>query len=317
MGDAIRTLSAANFVREFSPWHEPAYEIAPGELVRVETRCAASGVIRETAKADSNAELRAKVGWTSGMPMTGPIAVTGAEPGDALAVHVVEIAFDDWGWSDVAIDYGPAGELVSEAEARIFRIVDGDIEFGFGVRLPLNPMIGAIGTAPRNRAFDSGVPEAHGGNLDCTLIKPGATLYLPVNVPGALLALGDLHAAMGDGEVGTAGLEVNGAVTLRVGLVNQTTMPLPLVDTGELVATIYSAPDLDEAAQQAVVAMVQWLVAETALEVNDASMLLNLAGDLRICQIVDPLMTCRLEVPKSILTTLGISLPAIGLDSPA
>jgi amidase len=316
-GNAIRVLSATRFVREFSPFHEPAYQIAPGELVRVETRCAASGMIRETAKADSNAELRAKIGWTSGMPMTGPIAVAGAEPGDALAVHVAAIAFDDWGWSDVAIGYGPAGELVTEAEARVFRIVDGAIDFGFGVRLPLTPMIGAIGTAPLDRALDSGTPEAHGGNLDCTLIRPGATLYLPVHVPGALLSLGDLHAAMGDGEVGTAGLEVNGSVTLRVGLVKQTTAPLPLVDTGELVATISSAPDLDEAAQQAVKAMVQWLVADTALKVNDAAMLVSLAGDLRICQIVDPLMTCRLEIPKPILTTLGITLPAIGLDSPA
>ncbi|MGH2615070.1 MAG: acetamidase/formamidase family protein [Thermomicrobiales bacterium] len=315
--DAIRTLSAARFVREFSPWHEPAYQIAPGELVRVETLCAASGMIRQSAKADSNAELRAKVGWTAGMPMTGPIAVAGAEPGDALAVSIAAIEFDDWGWSDVAIGYGPAGELVTEAEARVFRIVDEAIDFGFGVRLPLMPMIGAIGTAPRDHALDSGIPEAHGGNLDCTLIRPGSTLYLPVNIPGALLALGDLHAAMGDGEVGTAGLEVNGSVTLRVGLVKQTTAPLPLVDTGELVATVCSAPDLDEAARKAVMAMVQWLVAETALEVNDAAMLVSLAGDLRICQIVDPLMTCRLEVPKSILTTIGISLSAIGLNPPA
>ena len=118
-------------------------------------------------------------------------------------------------------------------------------------------MIGAIGTAPADRAIDSGVPEAHGGNLDCTLIRPGSTLFLPVNVSGALLVLGDLHAAMGDGEVGSAGLEVNGAVTLRVGLVKQPTMPLPLVDTGEVVATISSAPDLDEAARQAVTAMVR------------------------------------------------------------
>jgi amidase len=314
---ATRTLSATRYVREFSPFHEPAYQIAPGELVRVETRCAASGMIRETTKADSNAELRAKVGWTSGMPMTGPIAVVGAEPGDALAVHVAAITFDEWGWSDVAIGYGPVGALVVEAEARVFRIVNNAIDFGFGVRLPLTPMIGAIGTAPRDRVLDSGIPEAHGGNLDCTMIRPGATLYLPVHVPGALLSLGDLHAAMGDGEVGTAGLEVNGSVMLRVGLVKQTTAPLPLVDTGELVATVNSAPDLDEAAQQAVMAMVRWLVAETALEVNDAAMLVSLAGDLRICQIVDPLMTCRLEISKSILTTLGITLAAIGLDAPA
>jgi amidase len=312
--DAVRTLSAAKHVREFSPFHEPAYLVAPGELVRVETLCAASGKIRRSARAGSNAELRSKVGWTNGMPMTGPIAVSGAEPGDALAVHVAAITFDDSGWTDVAIGAGPAGDLIAEAEVRVLPIRDGAIDFGFGLRLPLTPMIGAIGTAPRDRPIDSGVPEAHGGNLDCTLIRPGSTLYLPVNVPGALLALGDLHAAMGDGEVGTAGLEVNGCVTLRLGLVKQATLPLPLVDTGDVVATISSAPTLDEAAKQAVRSMVQWLAASTALGANDAAMLLGLAGQLRICQIVDPLVTCRLEVPRPVLTDLGIRLSALGLD---
>ena len=99
-------------------------------------------------------------------------------------------------------------------------------------------MIGAIGTAPRDRAIDSGMPEAHGGNLDCTLIRPGATLYLPVNVPGALLSLGDLHAAMGDGEVGIGRARGQwlGHPAHRAG--QAATLPLPLVDTGEVVATI-------------------------------------------------------------------------------
>ncbi len=240
--DDIRTLSAAMHVREFSPFHEPAYQIEPGELVRVETLCAASGMIRQTATADSNTELRAKVGWVPGMPMTGPIAIAGAEPGDALAVFIEAIDFEDSGWTDVPIGQGPTAGLVTEAEVRVLPIRDQAIDFGFGLHLPLTPMIGAIGTAPRERAIDSGVPEAHGGNLDCTLIRPGSTLFLPVNVPGALLALGDLHAAMGDGEVGSAGLEVNGWVTLRVGLIKQTPLPLPLVDTGEVVATISPPP---------------------------------------------------------------------------
>jgi len=251
------------------------------------------------------------------MQMKGPIAIAGAEPGDALAVFVEAIDFEDSGWTDVPIGQGPTTGLVTEAEVRVLPIRDQAIDFGFGLLLPLTPMIGAIGTAPRERAIDSGVPEAHGGNLDCTLIRPGATLFLPVNVPGALLSLGDLHAAMGDGEVGSAGLEVNGSVTLRTGLIKQATMPLPLVDVGEVVATISSAPDLDEAARQAVSAMVQWLSTATTLGVNDAAMLVSLAGNLRICQVVDPLMTCRLEVQKSILTSLGISLVAIGLDFPA
>jgi amidase len=312
-----RVLSAEPHVKEFSPFHEPAYWIEPGEVVQVETLCAASGKIRQSARASSNAALRDDVGWVMGMPMTGPIGVVGADPGDALAVHIEAIDFEDSGWTDVAIGNGPAGALIDQAEVRVLPIRGGAIDFGFGIRLPLTPMIGAIGTAPADRAIDSGVPEAHGGNLDCTLIRPGATLYLPVNVPGALLALGDLHAAMGDGEVGTAGFEVNGRVTLWVEVVKATSLPLPLVDTGEIVATISSAPDLDEAAQAAVRSMVRWLAAQTALHVNEAAMLLSLAGDLRICQIVDPLMTCRMEIPKSLLTALGIDLASSTTGSPS
>jgi amidase len=311
----LRTLAADKHVREFSPFHEPAYRIEPGELVRVETLCAASGKIRETAKADSNDGLKRKVGWVPGMPMTGPIAITGAEPGDALAVYIAAIDFEDSGWTDVPIGVGPTAGLITEAEVRVLPIRDGGIDFGFGLHLPLTPMIGAIGTAPKDQAIDSGVPEAHGGNLDCTLIRPGATLFLPVNVPDALLALGDLHAAMGDGESGSAGLEVNGSVVLRTGLIKQAMLPLPLVDTGEVVATITSAPDLDEAAQMAVSSMVGWLASSTALGVNDAAMLVSLAGDLRICQVVDPLMTCRCEISKSILNQLGVSLAAMGLET--
>src|SRR4051812_5896002 len=146
--DVIRTLSAARHVREFSPFHEPAYQIEPGELVCVETLCAGSGKIRQSATAGSNAELRQKVGWAAGMPMTGPIAIAGAEPGDALAVFVEAIDFEDSGWTDVPIGQGPTAGLVTEAEVRVLPIRDRAIDFGFGVRLPLTPMIGAIGTAP-------------------------------------------------------------------------------------------------------------------------------------------------------------------------
>lgn len=306
--EVARTLTAEKHVKEFSPFHEPAYSAQPGEVIRVETLCASSGIIRESAKAETNEQLHAKTGWILGMPMTGPIYVEGAEPGDALAVYIDEIEVEDTGWTVAQPGRGAAGELITEAEVRVLPIRDGKVLFGFGVDLPLAPMIGAIGTAPKDRALRSGIPEAHGGNMDCTLIKPKSTLYLPVNVPGALLGLGDLHAAMGDGEVGMAGLEVNGSVTLRLELLKQATIPLPLVDTGATVSVIVSALDLDEAARRAVQEMVRWVVAATDLGVNDANMLVSLAGDVRICQIVDPLMTCRMDMPKHVLTQIGIRL---------
>lgn len=309
MGPTVeRTLSAEKHVKEFSPFNEPAYRIAPGELVRVETLCASSGSVRKSATAQTNEELYEKTGWQLGMPMTGPIFVEGAEPGDALAIFIDEIDLDDYGWTVAQPGRGACGELITEAEVRVMRIDDGAIDFGFGLRLPVTPMIGAIGTAPIDQAIGSGIPEAHGGNLDCTLIKPGSILYLPVNVSGALLGLGDLHAAQGDGEVGMAGLEANGSVVLRVEVVKEATMPLPLVDTGQIVSVLVSHSDLDVAARRSVEEMAKWIAASTDLNINDANMLVSLAGDVRIAQIVDPLMTARMDMPKWILTSLGIQL---------
>ena len=305
----VQTLTSDKHAKEFSPFLEPAYQVKPGEWIRIETLCASSGVIKETVRAATNDELHAKTGWVHGMPMTGPIYVKGAEPGDALAIYIDEITMDDYGWTVAQPGRGAAGELIEEAEVRVLPICDGAVEFGFGVNLPLRPMIGAIGTAPLDQAIGSGIPEAHGGNLDCTLIRPKATLYLPVNVAGALLGMGDLHAVMGDGEVGMAGLEVNSGVVAKLGLIKQTTMPLPVIDTGETISVIVSAPDLDEAARRSVQDMVKWIASETELGINDANMLVSLVGDVRICQIVDPLMTCRLDMPKSVLATIGIELP--------
>lgn len=302
------TLGASQHVKEFSPFNEPAYQIAPGELVRIETLCASSGTVRQSATAPTNEELYNKTGWKLGMPMTGPVYVEGAEPGDVLAVYIDAIEFDDYGWTVAQPGRGACGELITEAEVRVMRIEDGTIDFGFGVRLPLTPMIGAIGTAPKDQAISSGIPEAHGGNLDCTLIKPKSTLYLPVNVPGALLGLGDLHAAQGDGEVGMAGLEANGSVVLKVVVVKKSTMPLPLVDTGEVISVLVSHSDLDVAARRSVQEMAKWIAASTDLNINDANMLVSLVGDVRIAQIVDPLMTARMDMPKNILTSLGIQL---------
>lgn len=305
----ITVLSSERHVKEFSPFLEPAYRVQPGEWIQVETLCASSGTVKQTVRAASNEELYAQTGWVLGMPMTGPIYVEGAEPGDALAIYIDEIITDDFGWTVAQPGRGASGDLIDVAEVRVLPITNGAVDFGFNVRLPLTPMIGAIGTAPKDQAYGSGIPEAHGGNLDCTLIRPKSTLYLPVNVPGALLGLGDLHAVMGDGEVGMAGLEVGGSVIVKFGLIKQATMPLPAVDIGTTISVIVSAPDLDEAARRSVQEMVRWIAAETELGINDANMLISLVGDVRICQIVDPLMTCRLDMPSDVLKSIGITLP--------
>jgi amidase len=242
-------------------------------------------------------------------PATGPLAVAGALPGDTLKVEILDIRIAETGVMALRPGAGVMGEVLPGARSRIFPIRENLIRFNERLSLPVSPMVGVIGVAPEGPGIRSTVPDAHGGNLDCKRIAAGATLYLPVLVPGALLYVGDLHAAMGDGEIAICGLEVAGEVTLRVTVVRGRRFPLPLVRDAERIMTLHSAPTLDEAARQATIRMHTFLTEELGLDTFEATMLLSLQGNLRICQVVDPLMTARMELPSSLLAVHGYEMP--------
>jgi amidase len=245
------------------------------------------------------------------MPVTGPIDVAGAEPGDTLLVEVREITLTSHAWTMALKDRGVLGSRIETGESRVLPIDGQTLAFGRSVRLPLRPMIGSIGTAPGGEAIRAGKPGPHGGNMDCRLIEAGAAVLLPVLVPGAHLALGDLHAAMGDGEVGCAGAEVAGVVVLRLRLLRSLDLPLPFVLTDDKAVTIFSADTLDQSAAGAVERMAVVLTRHAGLSLPDAAMLLSLAGDLRVCQVVNALKTCRMELGRTVLDQLGLDLPAL------
>ena len=249
-----------------------------------------------------------ELAYTPGMPVTGPIDVVGAEPGDTLLIEVCEIKVASTAWTMALKGRGVLGNRIDTGESRVLPIEGNTIAFGSSVRLPIRPMIGSIGTAPGGEAIRAGKPGPHGGNMDCGLIEAGASVLLPVLVPGAHLALGDLHALMGDGEVGCAGAEVAGTVVLRARLCRFLDMPLPFVMTADKAVTVYSADTLDEAASGAVERMVGFLTTPAGLSLPDAVMLLSLAGDLRVCQAVNALKTCRMELGRTVLGQLGLDL---------
>ncbi|HWQ43998.1 MAG TPA: acetamidase/formamidase family protein [Desulfosporosinus sp.] len=242
--------------------------------------------------------------WARINPATGPVFIEGADPGDMLEVKIEKIKLRDHGVMVTGPDMGVLGDELTENSIRIIPIRQGKVFFTENVELPLNSMIGVIGTAPLNEDISCGTPGNHGGNMDCKIIGEGATLYLPVNVPGGLLALGDLHAAMGDGEVSVCGVEVSGEVTLSVMVIKGKQWLLPFVKTSKAIYMIASEKSLDEAAIRATKNMVHFLVSECALSQYDAITLLSIAGNLQICQIVDPLKTVRMELPLSVLDQL-------------
>lgn len=270
-----------------------------GDIVRFETLdCFGCQIRRED-------QLLGGLDWNNINPATGPLFVEGAKVGDVLKVEILEIELDDHGVMVDSPGEGVTGCTVTEETTKILPVRDGIVHFNEKLSFPVCPMIGVIGTAPAGEDIDTGTPGAHGGNMDCTRIGVGATLYLPVHVDGALLAMGDLHARMGDGEVEVCGVEIAGAVTVRVTVLPNCGLPTPFLINSEIAAAIHSAETVDEACIGATMAMHSFLMKELGMNEHEAGMLLSVTGDLRICQIVDPEKTCRMEIPLSVADAYG------------
>ena len=298
-------LKAESRFYAFSAENPPALTVQPGEEVTLEAQDCFSNQIR------SEDDVFSAVDWDKVNPATGPVFVEGADPGDTLVAHVLEIRSATQGVMTAAPGLGALGHMITEAQTRIVPITEERVLFSEQVQIPLDPMIGVIGTAPREGAIPNGTPGPHGGNMDCTLIAEGSTVYLPVEVPGALFGLGDLHAVMGDGEIFVCGVEMAGWVTVRLELLKSRLLPLPLVENQDLVATIHSHEDLDLAAQGAIEGMARLLTESVGLHLNEAGMLMSAVGQLRICQVVDPLKTCRMEFPKWALERHGFCVERV------
>lgn len=299
----IRTLAAGpdTVIYAFSAENPAAMTIAPGDTVVFETLDCFGGQIRTE---DDKFET---VGWDRINPATGPVYVEGAEPKDTLAVEIKDIEVSDAGIMIAAPGMGAAGDRVRKSSTMIIPIKNGLAHFRHNVILETRPMIGVIGTAPAQGSIPTGTPGKHGGNMDTKVIGKGSTVYLPVAVPGALLAMGDLHALMGDGEVMMCGVEVPGRVTVAVRLVKRRALPCPLVETDGAYYAVWSEKTLDEAAEQAVRCALDILVSETGYSPEECLALLSVKGNLQISQIVDPLKTVRMEIPKTVLRISGLS----------
>ncbi|TEU19258.1 MAG: acetamidase [Anaerolineales bacterium] len=286
----------------FSADLEPALEIEPGEKVQMETHDCFCGQMQ------TEADTVETLDWERVNPATGPVYIRGAQPGDTLAVDIEDVQVADQGAMVTVPGEGALGDIITETETRIFRMEKGQAIFNDKVRLPMKPMIGVIGVAPKGEPVPNGTPDAHGGNMDCTLIGAGCTVYLPVNAEGALLGMGDMHSVMGDGEIVVCGLEVPGEVTFSTRVLKEAKLPTPFLETAEMVATVHSAPTIDEATDGAIHRMARFLTGMVGMGVNEAGMIMSIAGELKFCQVVDPMKTVRFEFPKSVLSTYGLSL---------
>lgn len=297
-------ITADHVVYKMSGKNAPAARAESGSTVVFETLdCFENQITKES-------QLLSGIDWDHINPATGPLYVEGAEPGDLLKVEILDLRLAPQGTMTAMPGEGTVGGQLTQEKTRIIPVDSGKAKFSDKVELDLSPMIGVIGTAPAGgEEIPTGTPGTHGGNMDNRRIGKGAVLYFPVNVPGALLAMGDLHALMSDGEVLICGLEIPGEVEVRVEVVKGKALPVPVVCVDGVVMTVASAPTLDQAAEDATCRMMDMITQNSALDPQDTGMLLSLKGELRICQIVDPMKTARMEFPLDILGTYGFRLP--------
>lgn len=290
----MKKLTKDKVIFEMSKENEPVLSVDSGAKVIFETMDCFSGEVCSAEDTVSNIDF-AKVN-----PATGPLFVKGAEVGDTLKVTINHIKVAEQGVILTAPGLGLLADGIEQEETVIVEVTD-DVAKYKGLELPLRKMIGVIGTAPAGEPVNTGTPHDHGGNLDTIAITEGATIYLPVNVDGALLAMGDMHAAMGDGEIMGAGLEVAGEIEVEVEVLKDAELPLPFVETEELYITLGSRETMEEASQLALNNMVQFLQTKTDLTFNQAGMFLSMAGDLKVSQAVNPNKTMRVEVQKKVI----------------
>src|SRR5919201_743773 len=274
----------------------PVLTVESGDTVVYRTR----DVSDDQIGPDSTADAVAGLDWDRVYPLAGPVAVAGAQPGDTLAIEILDLHTQGWGWTAILPGFGLLSEDFTEPYLKIFDLTAGDVTYlREGVAIPIEPFMGTMGVCPAGAiAVPIMPPGVFGGNMDTRQLTAGTTLYLPVQVEGGLFSCGDAHAAQGDGEVCVTGIESPMYGALRFTLLKDRPIPAPQYRTaGPLVpasglggwyGTTGVGPDLYAGAQDAVRAMIEYLGREHGLTPEDAYVLSSLVVALRISEIVDP-----------------------------
>jgi acetamidase/formamidase len=272
--------------------NEPVLVVEPGDTIVVWTRDVSDNQIGP----DSDTSVIAGLDWDRIYPLCGPIAVRGAEPGDMLAVEVLDIRTQGWGWTAILPGLGLLPDDFPDAYLRIFDLSSGDFaHMRDDIAIPIEPFFGTMGVCPAGASAQPVMPPgSFGGNMDTRQLVRGSTLFLPVQVNEALFSCGDAHAAQGDGEVCVTGLEAPMYGALRFSLEKgrslrgpQYRTPSSRLDSGPTYATTGVGGDLYVAAQDAIRGMIDHLAHTYDLAREDAYVLCSLAVDLRISEIVD------------------------------
>lgn len=302
MEDIMIKIDSEKVFHKFSKDLQPIANIDLPNTIVIETRdCFSSDIKSEDDTLDA-------VDVNTVNPVTGPIYFNQAEVGDVLEIKIKNISVKSPGFTMCVPNEGLLGHIIKKPVTKFYEFDDDYVYINENVKVKLEPMVGIMGVAPKEGEVATLSPGDHGGNMDTTLLKEGATLYLPVNVKGALFGVGDLHAAMGDGESWYMGLEVAGAVELDIKIRKDLKIDIPFVMVDGKFASLASEVGSDDALKKAMLKLLSFMVDHGNVDFETAGFLSSLAGNLEISQVVDPLKTVRMSIPTYVLDQIGVEL---------
>jgi acetamidase/formamidase len=293
------------FYNTYSFAHPPALRIKPGDRVATKTI--------DAAGVDWNGKSVA----SGPNPQTGPFFIDGAEPGDVLIVIIDKIetnrtmAYSGSLLAPYALDPTAIAARVDRETKRLTWTIDKsksvarldqtDVQPG-GIELPLRPMLGCVGVAPRGKeAISTATPGAFGGNMDYAHLNAGIKIMLPVSEPGALLFIGDGHARQGEAEVAGTGLETSMDVEFTVNLIKNKAIAWPRMESATHLIVLGSARPLLEAFQHATSELQRWLMTDYGFTERGAQTFMGQAAEYEVANVVDPAFTVVAKVAKNLL----------------
>lgn len=298
-----RTSGKIHYISYHDPVHyvwnkdiPPRLHIRSGDIIIAETRDASDGMQhRHSTLADINKR-------PAGHPLAGPIYIEEAGPGDVLEVKILNMEIGKWAYTLVRPKGGANPDIAKKPELILWDLMGEYGQFKPGIVIPLQPFLGVMGVAWNEAGeFTTGPPREYGGNLDNKYLTAGSTLYLPVQVAGALFSFGDGHGAQGDGEVGGSAIEAPATATLQIAVRKDKKINGPEYETQEFYGVTGLGTTLDSAFAQCIKHAVDYLVRKHGLTPEEAYMLCSVVVDFKILEAVDkPNYLVGGHIPKRI-----------------
>ncbi len=290
-------LSRDQVIWSFGPDLQPVLEVEPGDVVTFETNDCFTGQIR------SEDDLVTEIDLSRINGATGPVAVKGAEPGDSLVAEILDVRPIEWGVATLIPGFGQLIEHVQSPLTRMFEVRDGMVKMNDRVSFPALPMVGVVGVATDGEELSNGLAGRHGGNLDDHWHGAGAKIFFPVRQPGGMFAVGDMHAAMGDGEICFTGVEIAGEVDIRFDPLKGKQATWPVTEPADRWLPHATADQYDEALVLVAEEAARLLVDEHGFSPEDAFIFLSVACGAGVAQACKPApggfgSIARFAIPK-------------------